>query len=681
MRRTYGVFGARAGLVALVAMLVLFGLPATAMAQEVPGERGATLGNGSVLLAPGAGYADPETSEEVRALQQALRKLGWRPGKVDGLFGPRTTNAVVGLQEAAGIEPDGIVGPRTVRALEAALGSPPRRGMGYEQPDGSPQVRSLQGTLQRLGLNPGPVDGVFGPRTQAAVKRLQRAGGVPADGIVGPPTRRLLAEGGSALDEEAARTRSAPQEAPDRARRGRNEGSQTRSNSGTGPRIRKPVDTPPDQATDTPDPTGDTDLLPVIGIALLAAVLAALLGTMLGRRGSRTGPMSVPPGHGLIAEGRSRVGRYRGPVRGVAFARRGLVRRPEARYLVSDPNQPNPFWVREDEVAKLVPATPEQSQAPQPEEAPPLDAAPQQDQQAEAPPLDAAPQQDQQAAAPQQDQPAAAPQPDEPDQAREPDQAAVPPTPQTPTTDGVRALGYVSIAGTEAPNGNQPKAQMEAIDSLCERRGWRLLEVVRDREEPRGTALDRPGLEYALERLRRGEASCLIVSDLRRLGRSVADLGRVLEVIGRNGGRLVALDLRIDTSTPEGRKAANVLATVGGWERQRLAERTRRGLEAARAKGASTRPSVGDVPALKNWIVELRESGLTLQAIADRLNAEGVPTLRGGAKWRPSSVQAAVGYRRPAREAGALANGESGNGESRNGESATEEAANGRRLE
>ena len=38
---------------------------------------------------------------------------------------------------------------------------------------------------------------------------------------------------------------------------------------------------------------------------------------------------------------------------------------------------------------------------------------------------------------------------------------------------------------------------------------------------------------------------------------------------------------------------------------------------------------------------------MSLQAIADRLNAEGVPTVRGGAMWRPSSVQRAVGYHRP----------------------------------
>jgi hypothetical protein len=73
-------------------------------------------------------------------------------------------------------------------------------------------------------------------------------------------------------------------------------------------------------------------------------------------------------------------------------------------------------------------------------------------------------------------------------------------------------------------------------------------------------------------------------------------------------------------------------------------------LEAARAKGQRIgRPGVEDVPELKERIAVMRADGMTLQAIADRLNEEGVPTLRGGEKWRPSSVQAAVGYRRPPR--------------------------------
>jgi hypothetical protein len=44
----------------------------------------------------------------------------------------------------------------------------------------------------------------------------------------------------------------------------------------------------------------------------------------------------------------------------------------------------------------------------------------------------------------------------------------------------------------------------------------------------------------------------------------------------------------------------------------------------------------------------MRAANMTLQAIADRLNADDVPTLRGGMKWRPSSIQSALGYRRPA---------------------------------
>ena len=53
----------------------------------------------------------------------------------------------------------------------------------------------------------------------------------------------------------------------------------------------------------------------------------------------------------------------------------------------------------------------------------------------------------------------------------------------------------------------------------------------------------------------------------------------------------------------------------------------------------------------------MRASGMTLQAIADELNAEKVPTLRGGAMWRPSGVQAAAGYSRPGRDASESASG------------------------
>lgn len=62
---------------------------------------------------------------------------------------------------------------------------------------------------------------------------------------------------------------------------------------------------------------------------------------------------------------------------------------------------------------------------------------------------------------------------------------------------------------------------------------------------------------------------------------------------------------------------------------------------------------MSDRPSLERRISALRASGMTLQAIADTLNSEGVPTVRGGARWRPSSVQTAAGYKRPNRRTGA----------------------------
>jgi len=65
-----------------------------------------------------------------------------------------------------------------------------------------PAVKQLQQALAALGVNPGPIDGVFGPKTEAAVKRFQKRVGGVSDGIVGPKTRqamKALQEGGGSV--------------------------------------------------------------------------------------------------------------------------------------------------------------------------------------------------------------------------------------------------------------------------------------------------------------------------------------------------------------------------------------------------------------------------------------------------------------------------------------------------
>lgn len=53
-------------------------------------------------------------------------------------------------------------------------------------------VLQLQMILQSLGYDPGPIDGIFGPRTKNAVMRFQRDNGLKVDGIVGPETMRVI---------------------------------------------------------------------------------------------------------------------------------------------------------------------------------------------------------------------------------------------------------------------------------------------------------------------------------------------------------------------------------------------------------------------------------------------------------------------------------------------------------
>ena len=98
-----------------------------------------------------------------------------------------------------------------------------------------------------------------------------------------------------------------------------------------------------------------------------------------------------------------------------------------------------------------------------------------------------------------------------------------------------------------------------------------------------GTARTRPELERLLEQLRDGDV--VVVTKYDRLARSLHDLLDIVKAVQEAGAGFRSLAEDIDTTTSAGRLVFHVFASIAQFERERISERTREGLEAARRRG------------------------------------------------------------------------------------------------
>jgi len=206
----------------------------------------------------------------------------------------------------------------------------------------------------------------------------------------------------------------------------------------------------------------------------------------------------------------------------------------------------------------------------------------------------------------------------------------------------LQVIGYVRVSTEERQrSGAGLAAQRKAIEAECLRRGWQLVEVIEDAGYS-ARDLKRPGVQIALETLRRGEAGALVVAKLDRLSRSMLDFTAVMAKASKQNWALVALDCAVDTTTPAGEAMANVLATFAQFERRLIGQRTREALAAKRASGVRLGRPVSLPATVRERIMAERKAGRSLAAIAAVLNDEQVPTAQGGQQWWPSSVRAAL---------------------------------------
>ena len=216
------------------------------------------------------------------------------------------------------------------------------------------------------------------------------------------------------------------------------------------------------------------------------------------------------------------------------------------------------------------------------------------------------------------------------------------------------AIGYVRVSTQEqVTEGVSLDSQRDKLRTYCRLHAIKLIDIKVD-EGISGGTLERPGLQAALEMIRRGRANTLIVVKLDRLSRSLRDVCTLVEeFFSDERYHLLSLCGMVNTHSAAGRMVLMNLANYAQFEREMISERTRDALRHMLAQGVRLGPApygyefsqdVDDqgrrllVPLAHEQevlrkIEGMRAEGLKLHEIARRLNEAKIPARRDGV-WR-----------------------------------------------
>ena len=213
------------------------------------------------------------------------------------------------------------------------------------------------------------------------------------------------------------------------------------------------------------------------------------------------------------------------------------------------------------------------------------------------------------------------------------------------------AIGYVRVSTEEqATEGVSIEAQSNQLRQYAALYDIDLVDIVVDAGVSAKT-LKRDGLQRALAALKAGEATALLIAKLDRLTRSVVNLGQLIDEYFQEHQLLSVVD-HIDTGTANGRLILNVLASVLQWERETIVERTVTSLGYMKAQRRTYNHvplgfrdcdgllvEVDEEQLIVAEVLEMRDSGASLHAIARDLNERGIIGKRGG-RYYASTIRA-----------------------------------------
>ncbi len=226
-------------------------------------------------------------------------------------------------------------------------------------------------------------------------------------------------------------------------------------------------------------------------------------------------------------------------------------------------------------------------------------------------------------------------------------------------TEKKRVVGYIRVStNQQAEEGISLDAQRAKLQAYAVAMDFDLISIEMDAGLS-AASLARPGVQKALQMIKSGQADALLVVKQDRLSRSMLDMAKLIKSHFQDA-QFISIAEQFDTHSASGRMFVKMMTLFSEYERELIGERTRDALAHLRAQGVQmgtaalgwdhgTKDELNEAGRRRifyndkeleivDLIVELRDQGQTLRAIAAHLSHKGCKTKRGG-RWQANTIR------------------------------------------